>query len=95
MAWRLSEKAEADLQSQYEFGLERWGLRQADRLFEQLFDAFEEIDAFPHACRDRTEVEPGMRIKVVQSHLILYSIEPDAVVIQRIVHGHYDWQGDL
>lgn len=95
MAWRLSEKAEADLQLHYAYGLDQWGPRQADRLFARLFDAFEEINAFPDACRDRVEIEPGLRIKVVQSHLILYSIEPDAVVIQRIVHGRFDWQSEF
>ena len=94
MAWRLSEKAEADLQLHYAYGLEQWGIRQADRLFEQIFDAFEEIDVYPEACRNRFEVEPGLRIKIIQSYLILYSIELDAVVIQRIVSGASDWQNE-
>jgi toxin ParE1/3/4 len=95
MAWRLSEKAEADLQLHYAYGLEKWGIRQADRLFDQFFDAFEEIAAFPEACRDRVEIEQGLRIKVIQNHLIIFSIEPDAVVIQGIVHGASDWQNEL
>ena len=94
MPYELSEKAAADLDTIYEIGSERFGIRQADRFFAELKEALEFIGENPRLCHVRREYGDAIRIQVHQSHLIIYTILGDVALILRIVHGHYDWQSD-
>ncbi len=94
MPFKLSVKAADDLDAIYEIGAYRFGIRQADRFFEELKEAFEFIGENPRLCHVRREYGDAIRIQVHQSHLIIYTILEDVTLILRIVHGHYDWQSD-
>ena len=52
------------------------------------------IGRVPQIGSDRSDVAPGVRLFPVGHYLVLYRIEPEAVVILRIVHGARRW-GDL
>ncbi len=61
MAYSLSGKAEDDLIELYLHGAETIGPAQAERYFAQLQDAFDFIEKFPKAVRERTEISPPVR----------------------------------
>lgn len=94
MPYELSVKAADDLDAIYEIGSERFGIRQADRLFGDLREALEFIGENPRLCHVRKEYGDAIRIQIHQSHLIIYTVKEDVALILRIVHGHYDWQSD-
>jgi toxin ParE1/3/4 len=94
MPYELRVKAADDLDEIYEFGSESFGIRQADRFFGDLKEALEFIGENPRLCHVRKEHGDSIRIHVLQSHLIIYTILGEAALILRIVHGHYDWQSD-
>jgi toxin ParE1/3/4 len=60
-----------------------------------LMKGFEFIGANPRASRERHEISPPVRVHVVGSHLIIYSIEERGACILRVMHGHTDWQTEL
>lgn len=94
METRLSEKAKADIETIYRHGFSQWGEQQADRYYIGLMDAFEFIETFPMAAPLRESIYSGLRLRVYQSHIILYELDAQGPYILRVLHGHYDWQND-
>jgi toxin ParE1/3/4 len=95
MAFRLSIAADQDVREIHTFGARSFGERQADSYLKALMKGFEFIGANPRATRERREISPPVRVHVVGSHLIIYSIEERVAHILRIMHGHADWQTEL
>ena len=95
MAFRLSIAAEQDVRDIHTFGTLSFGERQADSYLKALIKGFEFVGENPRACRYLLEIYPPVRVHVLVSHLIIYSIDGRCVFILRVMHGHADWQNDL
>jgi toxin ParE1/3/4 len=73
-------------------GLALFGLAQADKYHDGLTHVFEFLADFPRAARLRAEINPPVRAYRYQSHMILYDLDDDDIVIVlRVRHGHEDW----
>ena len=92
MAYRLSRKAEDDIRSIYVFSARAFGVDQAERYFEGLFETFEFLVRFPRAARLRTELAHDSRAHPYKSHLIFYRLDGEDIFIQRIRHVSEDWE---
>lgn len=95
MEYRLSVRARTDIADIYFYGRQRWNERLADEYYLGLIQAFEAIVEFPKSSPSRGGFEAEVRIRVYRSHLIVFEIQQEAIVILRIVHGRYDWQSDF
>lgn len=73
------------------FILRGCGPNQAATYLRSLKVAFDHIAAQPSAYRERTEFKPPLRVCPHKSHLILYRVEGDDVVVLRVRHGREDW----
>lgn len=91
MSYQLTKKAEEDLISIAERGIELFGERQAQFYHNALFDLFEVISANPKMARERSELAPPVRVHPFKAHVVIYQIEGDGVSIIRIRHGREDW----
>lgn len=91
MAYRLSPRAEADLERLYREGFDRFGEKQADLYALDLIRAFELLGENPGMARLRYEIEPPARVHAHRSHLIIYEEVDDLVVILRIRHARENW----
>jgi toxin ParE1/3/4 len=94
MGYRLSRKAEDDLIAIYRTGIDEFGLAQAERYFAGLEQAFALLAVYPRAARERREISPPVRAHPHKSHLIVYIVEGDDVLILRIRHAREDWMAD-
>ena len=95
MEYRLTVRARSDIADIYFYGRQRWNERLADDYYLGLIEAFEAILEFPKSSPLRPDTDATVRIRVFRSHLIVYEIQQEAVIILRIVHGHHDWQNGL
>ncbi len=95
MAFRLSLKAEDDLVDIYLTGVRTFGQVKADRYYLDLQDTCDFLSRFPQAARERTEIEPPVRIHPHKAHVIVYVVLNDDVLILRIRHGSEDWSDRL
>ena len=91
MSFQLTKKAEEDLISLAEKGIELFGERQAQFYHDALFELFEVISENPKMARERVELSPPVRVHPFKAHVIIYQIEGDAIFIIRIRHGREDW----
>lgn len=89
--YRLAIAATDDLVRIFIEGLTIFGLDQANHYHDGLSATFEFLSAYPRAARLREEIEPPIRAYPYKSHLILYELDDDQVVILRIRHRREDW----
>ncbi len=83
----LTRRAQSDARSIQVFSLQQWGAEQAAAYDEAINRALEQLRAHPLLGRPREELRPGLRGYPVEQHVILYRVEGNAVIVQRILHG--------
>lgn len=95
MSYKLSVKAEEDILHILVEGMRLFGSVQAEQYHAGLEQAFEFLAASPKAARERTEINPPVRVHPYGSHMIVYIIQPSRdVFILRVRHGREDWISD-
>lgn len=95
MNFRTSPLADEDIAGTYATGAMRFGLAQAERYQDGLFDAFRLLAANPRMARARSEFEPPMRFHPYRAHTIVYVEDGAAILIVRVLHGRQDWERAL
>lgn len=92
MSFILSGAAEEDIIGIAEHGVANFGIAQARRYHDELFDTLELLTQNPRMARERDEITPPVRIHPFKAHLIIYRVEDnDMVFVIRIRHAHEDW----
>lgn len=83
--YRLSNSAKEDLIRIHHYGVERFGMAQADTYFDMLFDYFGLIAQRPFAFEAVDYVKKGYRRCPCGSNTIYYKINKEIVEIMAIV----------
>jgi toxin ParE1/3/4 len=88
MRIRNTDLAEIDLNNIYRFGFERFGAAQADQYANELFDLFELLASSLLIERERLEFDRPVRLHPFKSHVVVYEIQRDVLVIVRVLSRH-------
>jgi len=83
--YRLSNAAKEDLISIHHFGVEKFGIIQADKYFDTFFDYFEIIAQRPFSFESVDYIKDGYRRCPCGSDTIYYRINDNMVEIMAIV----------
>lgn len=83
--YRLSNTAKEDLIRIHQFGVEMFGMIQADKYFNSFFDYFEIIAQRPFSFESVDYIKEGYRRCPCGSDSIYYRINGDIVEIMAIV----------
>ena len=89
--YRLSAAAEDDIQILFQSSQLMFGPRQTDIYMTGLGRAFQNLADNPGMGRRSDDLKRGLFRFRYQSHMVFYTIEPDQVVIQRILHARMDF----
>jgi toxin ParE1/3/4 len=90
--YHLTRAAADDLTAIYLEGLSLFGMAQADKYHDGLTATFEFLAEYPHAARQREEISPPVRTHRYKSHMVVYELDhDDLVLILRVRHGREDW----
>lgn len=90
-SYRLTRAADSDVVSILEYTIATFGVEQAVTYRDGLIKTFEFIAEFPRVARERLEIDPPVRAHPYKSHIVIYIIEGDDVLILGIRHGREDW----
>jgi len=82
---RLSNAAKEDLIRIHHFGVEKFGIVQADKYFESIFDYFEIIAQRPYSFESVDYIKEGYRRCPCGSDTIYYRINDRVIEIMAIV----------
>lgn len=88
--YRLSVDAKEDLIRIHQYGVRKFGERQADAYFANFFNQFEIIAEQPLAFEAVPHVRPGYRRCVCGSDVIYYRLSKDRVVDIMAIMGRQD-----
>jgi len=86
-SYKLSNTAKEDLIRIHQFGVKRFGMKQADKYFIKLFDSFEIISQRPLAFEAVDHIKIGYRRCVSGSESIYYRIGKEGVEIMTIIRS--------
>lgn len=93
-AYELSNAAKEDLIRIHHFGVEKFGIRQADKYFNEFFNFFEKIANDPFAFRSVDHIRKGYRRCPCGSYTIYFRVYNNEVEIMGIV-GKQDLENKL
>jgi len=83
--YRLSNIAKEDLIRIHQFGIKRFGVTQADKYFETIFEYFDLIAKQPFTFEAVDFIKPGYRRCVCGSDSIYCRVENNIVEIMTII----------
>ena len=83
--YKLSKSAKEDLIRIHHYGIEKFGIAQADKYFENFFDYFDIISQRPFAFESVDYIKTGYRRCVCGSDSIYYRINNGTVEIMAII----------
>lgn len=93
--YRISPRAERDLEEIWRYTESRWSAEQADRYANALIDMIEELAANPERGRRIDDIRPGYRKQAVGSHFIFYRQARPGIEIVRILHQRMNVEAHL
>ncbi len=88
---RISERARRELEEIYRFGMLNYGVSPAGRYITRLEAKLEFLAEHPFVGTERKEVRPPIRLGIFEAHNILYDVNDDEVIVQRILHHSANW----
>lgn len=91
MKLRLTPKAEEDLIEIYGYGARVFGVSQAERYYVDLEATLSLLAERPFIARERFEFAPPVRVHFHNSHVIVYLVKGDLVLVVRILGSRQDW----
>jgi toxin ParE1/3/4 len=85
--YRVSKRAVAHLNDIYVHGVELFGRPRALAYQVEFEDCFAMLARHPYVGRTSPTIRPGLRRHEHGSHLILYRVEEDGVLIVAVLHA--------
>ena len=85
----LADKAKSDLFQIYSY-IEQRSPLGAEKILARIDKKFDQLTWIPFIGRERSSLTPGLRSAVVGTHLILYTVQDDNIIIVRVIDGRMD-----
>jgi len=93
--YKLSKECKADLAHIYEYGINKFGLNQAQDNMLGLHDLFQTLAEHVNLGRDASEFFPLLKRFMYKSHMIFYLQSDSSVFIVRVLSQSMDYERHL
>lgn len=87
---RLSALARQDIRGIARTSRALWGKERADRYNRSLNAAFDHLAAYPEIGSERPDIGDDIMLFTIERHYVLYRVQPDGVLIVRVIHQRMD-----
>lgn len=87
---QTSHKADSDLEDIWHYSFQQWGEEQADRYYDKLDAAINQLGHMPKIGKPREQIRLGLRAYHTGRHIIYYQIYPTYIYILRVRHDQSD-----
>ncbi|WP_436516367.1 type II toxin-antitoxin system RelE/ParE family toxin [Ekhidna sp. To15] len=94
-AYKLSKECEIDISEIYEYGIEKFGLNQAQEYLIGLHDLFQTLTENSGIGRDASEFYSSLKRFVYKSHMIFYLQSETGIFIVRTLSQSMDYERHL
>ncbi|MGM0681280.1 MAG: type II toxin-antitoxin system RelE/ParE family toxin [Thermodesulfobacteriota bacterium] len=93
--YRLTPAAKSDLIDIWNYTVDSWGEKQAEKYMYDIETKLEQLATNPEIGRKRPEIAPGYHSFPVGKHIIFYRQSNDHIDIIGILHGKMDIDKNL
>jgi toxin ParE1/3/4 len=93
--YKVSGKAEIDLSKMYEYGIETFGLKQAQTYLFGIHDIFQVLSHNINLGRDASEFVISLKRFSYKSHTIFYLATDIDILIVRVLNQSMDYENNL
>lgn len=93
--YRLSNESEIDIAGIYEYGIEKFGILQAQEYLIGLHNLFQTLTKNPYIGRDASEFSPSLIRFNYKSHMVFYLKSDSDISIVRVLHHSMDYPQHL
>ncbi|MES2095762.1 MAG: type II toxin-antitoxin system RelE/ParE family toxin [Pseudomonadota bacterium] len=93
--YRLSPRAQRDLDGVFDYTVAHWGLPQALRYIDLIEAACADLAEAPQRTQDCAYIRPGYRRRSVERHVIYFRQTDYGIAVVRILHHRMDAPGHL
>tara|TARA_B110000091_G_scaffold6566_1_gene6406 strand:- start:246 stop:533 length:288 start_codon:yes stop_codon:yes gene_type:complete len=83
--YKLSNVAKSDLIRIHQYGVEKFGMDQADKYFDSIFECFDRIAKNPFSFESVDYIKTGYRRCVCGSDSIYFKITNNSVAVMAII----------
>ena len=90
ITYELSEEADSDLDSIFDYTEREHGYDQAVKYLLELAHLFEQLVLNPNLGRQRGELKSGILSIAAEQHLVFYTFNDGLILIVRVLHGRMD-----
>ncbi|RLD24187.1 MAG: type II toxin-antitoxin system RelE/ParE family toxin [Bacteroidetes bacterium] len=94
-AYKLSNTCKIDIEEIYEYGIENFGLTQAQDYILGLHELFQTLGENVNSGRDASEFFPSLRRFTYKSHMIFYLQTKSGIFIVRTLNQSMDYKQHL
>ena len=88
--YRLSPKAQRDLDSIFDYTVAQWGLPQALRYTDMIETACAQLAKTPLHAQSCANIREGYRRRSVEQHVIYFRLTAYGIAVVRILHHKMD-----
>jgi toxin ParE1/3/4 len=88
--YRLSKRAQRDLDDIFDYTVAQWGLEQAMRYTDRIETACATLAAAPQLAQGCAFIRPGYRRKSIEHHVVYFQATAYGIAIIRILHHRMD-----
>jgi plasmid stabilization system protein ParE len=82
---RISSDARRDLRDTRRYSRRRWDEDHAEEYLRKLNSGFELLRAHPELSHERPEFGKGVRSRFVESHIVIFAVFDDLLIIGRVI----------
>ena len=86
LALKISAPAKEDLSDIAQYTFSAYGAQQVDIYLQTLYDAMELLTENPYVAPHRDDVPEGYKVFYASRHVLVFTVDDDAVIIARILH---------
>ena len=86
LQYRLSENAETDVLGIADYTLDTWGMNQALKYSDNLYDHYELLGQRPALGRRCVSLSPGLSRFEVEKHVVFFLEQVPGILVVRVMH---------
>ncbi len=93
--YKLSIKSEFDIANMFEYGIETFGIIQAQKYFYGIHDVLQSLSENINLERDASEFLPSLKRFTYKSHTIFYLDTTIGILVIRVLSQSMDYNKNL
>lgn len=92
MSYETTLQADGDIIDIFAQGAEHFGVQHAEDYLRGLIALFQLLAKNPLMARQRSEIQPAVRLHPYKAHMIVYIEHGDGILVIRVLHRRQDWE---